>query len=183
MIGITHGVVGYIDNASGHYRPSRKNLLFGLQALRDQIGDLAMENVIVRDHSTAYSMTAYSAKKFLLMNGFCLPMGFYRDTKGRYDEKLIRFQSPEDARLYFENEDKDRELKKLKMSLTRLIEKYEIYESKKKGKLDNDDEREVVKLALLRKMLPVQQAQEYVKNDPPMQEWLRRYAYSYKIMV
>lgn len=181
MIGITNGVVGYIDNGSGHYRPSRKNLVNCLEALKDLVGALNFQKIIVRDHSARYSVAAYSADKFLAMHGRCLPIGFYKEVNGRYDEKLNRFQSKDDARLFFENQEKGIAQKELEKRVKDVIAKIEW--SGKKGKLASDEERDVFKLVILQNLMPLSSIGIYFKDDDPMQEWLRRRAYNTRIPV
>jgi len=46
------GKVVWLDNDSGHYRPSRQNLLSLLEKLRTRLSDGAFKNIMVLDHAT-----------------------------------------------------------------------------------------------------------------------------------
>jgi hypothetical protein len=172
-IGITQGVVGYIDNASGHYRPSRKNLVNGVQALKKRAGSLNFASVIVRDRSGRYPNTAYEAEKFLLMKGNCQPIGHYKDAKGRYDSALVKFSSGDDLAKYMSGQEQGIDRAKAAERFKRLAEKLE-HNSKTKGSLANDDERAIMKEAYILELAPRISLDVYCKNDLPMQEWLKR---------
>lgn len=128
-IGITGGVVGYIDNASGHYRPNRQNLLRCLEVLRERIGDTYFAMVRVVDRSAAYPTAMTFANRFLLKRGACLPDGYYKSAKGRYDDTtqaLVLFANNPQARANFlnqaENEVRNAALKKKITALKTALE-------------------------------------------------------------
>lgn len=173
MIGINQGIVGYIDNGSGHYRPSRRNLVNGLEALKSLVGPLIFPWIIVRDHSGRYPKAAYEADKFLNTRGNCLPVGYYKNFNSRFDgESLVRFSNPAEARDFFANQESGIEREKIQNKLNEVMSKYELYG--KKGKLESDEEREIFKAALQYDLIPQTSVEIYFKDDPPMQQWLRR---------
>jgi hypothetical protein len=172
-IGITQGVVGYIDNASGHYRPSRKNLVDGLQALNKRAGSLIFPWVIARDRSARYPNAAYEADKFLMMKGNCRPIGHYKDAKGRYDSALVRFSSGDDLAKFMSGQEQGIDRARAAERFKQLAQRQEINDLTK-GSLANDDERAIIKEAYILELAPRTTLYTYCKNDLPMQEWLKR---------
>jgi hypothetical protein len=94
-IGIANGVIGYIDNGSGHYRPTTQNLLKCLKALKDQVSPLYFDAIMVRNHSSQDPMSAYLAGKFLALRGRCLPAGYYPSggPGTHYKKDLVEFSN------------------------------------------------------------------------------------------
>ena len=180
-IGITQGIVGYIDNASGHYQPSRRNLVRALEALKKRAGPLIFPWVIVRDRSGRYPNAAYEADKFLLMKGNCRPVGYYKDAKGRYDDNLTQFQGGADLEKFMNEQEQGIDRAKAAARFKALAAKIEM-NIKSKGTLADDDERQIIKEAFILELAPRTMLETYCAKDPPMQAWLVR-NYNMKIPV
>lgn len=170
-IGITQGVVGYIDNASGHYRPSRQNLVKGLEALNRRVGSLILPWVIVRDRSARYPNAAYEADKFLMMKGNCRPIGYYKDAKGRYDSALVRFGSGDELAQFMSGQEQGIDRAKAEERFKRLAQSLEW---RSNGTLADDNERAIMKEGYDLGLAPRTVLDKYCKNDSPMQQWLKR---------
>lgn len=180
-IGITQGVVGYIDNASGHYQPSRRYLLRGLEALRKRVGPLIFPWVIVRDRGGRYPTAAYDAKKYLLMKGNCRPIGHYKDASGRYDTNLTPFKDGADLESFMKAQEQGIDRAKAAARFKALATKLELND-KKKGTLANDEERQIIKEAAMLDLAPRTVLVTYCAKDPVMKAWLER-NYAVKIPV
>jgi hypothetical protein len=184
-IGITNGVVGYIDNGSGHYRPSVENLLKCLKALKQQASPLCFDAIIVRNHAGHYPKSAYLAGKFLATHGACLPIGYYPNagSGSHYKKDLVEFANSSEIPAYFEQEDRLRDRTKLEKELKALLMKLENSRIKDEqgrymlsGKLDNDADRRVLQAVLGCADIPSTQKdglKPYYANDAPMQKWVR----------
>jgi hypothetical protein len=175
MIGITQGRIGYIDNGSGHYRPTRKHLVNCLEVLRDHVGDTIFNQVIVRDHSGRYPKAAYSAPRFLATGGACLPIGHYPSAAGRYDTQLQRFGTDDEKRTFFADEEQGLERKAFEKKIGELLKRIEL--SGRKGTLINDDERNIIKRVLTDNLRPFTVVSPYFKQDPPMLAWVQQHGY------
>lgn len=180
-IGITQGIVGYIDNASGHYQPSRKNLVRGLEALKKRAGALIFPWVLVRDRSGRYPNAAYEADKFLLTKGNCMPVGYYKDATGRYDKNLTRFNGGADLTEFMAQQEKGIDRAKAAARFKALATKIEM-NAKTKGTLANDDERQIIKEAAMLELAPKTMLEAYCAKDPVMKSWLAR-NYNIKVPV
>jgi hypothetical protein len=185
-IGITNGIVGYIDNGSGHYRPSVENLLKCLKALKDQASPLCFDAIIVRNHAGLYPKSAYLAGKFLATHGKCLPIGYYPNAgpDTHYKKDLVEFANSSEIPPYLEREDRLRDRTRLEKELKALIFKLENSRVKDpqtgrdvlSGKLENDADRRVLQAILSADFIPTDQKdglKRYYLNDAPMQKWVR----------
>jgi len=172
-IGITQGIVGYIDNASGHYQPTRKNLINGLEALKKRAGSLIFPWVLVRDRGGRYSSAAYEADKFLNTKGNCRPVGYYKDAKGRYDDNLTRFSDGNELANFMAQQDQGIDRAKSAKRFNQLASKIELND-KTKGTLASDEERQIIKEAALLGLAPRTVLETYCAKDPIMSAWLQR---------
>ncbi len=177
-IGITNGIVGYIDNGSGHYRPTLANLLRGLKALQDQVSPIYFDAILVRNHAGVHPSAAYLAGKFLRTNGKCLPVGRYQKLGfgTHYRHSLIEFGSNAELRDFVEGEDTAQLRARLEREMKRILSLAE--NSRVNGKLTgilaSDEDRRVVK-AVLQAGLPISEA--YYANDQPLKDWIRNQSY------
>jgi hypothetical protein len=184
QLGITNGVVGYIDNGSGHYRPTLKNLLNAIRALKDQVSPLSFGAILVTNQAGPYRMAVYTAAKFLNTSGRCLPVGYYeyngRGTHYRHD--LKEFQNNDDLRAYMEAQDNKAARAKIQDDLKKVMTRLEST-GQKSGKLTLDSDRQVFQAALQTGLVVPSTIDVYIKNDEPMQLWLKRQTYGVKIPV
>jgi hypothetical protein len=172
-IGISQGVVGYIDNASGHYRPSRQNLVNGVQALKKHASPVIFPWIIVRDASARYPRAAYEADKFLMTKGHCRPIGYYNGFQGRYDGgALVRFSSGDELAKYMSGQDQGIDRARALERFQKLARRLE-YNDKTKGSLANDAERAIIQEGYALDLAPRTVLDAYCKNDAPMQKWLQ----------
>lgn len=180
-IGITNGVVGYIDNGSGHYRPTAENLVKCLKALKDQSSPLSFEAVVVRNHAGPNPMCAYLAGKFLNTRGRCLPVGYYASAGPgtHYRTSLVEFKSSQEIPEYLEKQDLARQRTKIATEVKALCEKLEYRrgaDHQLTGKLENDAERNILKTFLSSDLFTdaeKNQKKVYYQRDEPMLQWLR----------
>jgi len=189
-IGITNGVIGYVDNGSGHYRPTLHNLLECLKALRDQVSPLYFDAILVRHHGGDNKMAAYLAGRFLATGGKCLPVGYYAQAGSgtHYRRNLIEFQNADDIEAFISNRMDDAQRTKLEAALKKLLTKLEnnrinvVDQNGKKnlvlsGKLDNDEDRNVLQSVLSSKLIDSRAKdglKVYYANDEPMKAWVRK---------
>ncbi len=178
-IGITNGVIGYIDNGSGHYRPTTQNLLKCLQALKDQVSLLYFDAIVVRNHSSQDSSSAYLAGKFLSLRGRCLPMGYYPSAGAgtHYKKDLVEFHSSAEIPGYLEKQDQATQAARLEKALKELLGRLEDsrVDGQLTGKLSSDADRAIFKAILSADFIPEAQKdglKPYYKNDQPILQWL-----------
>ena len=179
-IGITNGVIGYIDNGSGHYRPTVQNLLKCLKALKEQSSGLSFDAIIVRNHASQDPMSAYLAGKFLAMRGRCMPIGYYASAgpNTHYKTDLVEFKNKSEIPDYLAQQDKARQRKQIESDLKTLCEKLEGRRGPDRqltGKLENDAERNIFKTFLASDLFTdaeKEPRQRYYQNDQPMRQWL-----------
>lgn len=183
-IGITNGLVGYIDNASGHYRPTRLNLLRCLEVLRERIGDTQFANVRVVDRSAAYPTAMTFANRFLLRRGACLPDGYYKSAKGRYDdtsEALVLFANNPQAREAFLNSSETSvQNAELKKRITKLKSDLEATKDKNlRIRPITADERQLFKDGLKSGAVLIGELGLVLKTDPELKIWADQNGFVY----
>jgi hypothetical protein len=184
MIGINGGVIGYIDNGSGHYRPNTKDLVKCLKALREQMSPVAFECLLVGNHAGAYRQVAYLASKFLASNGMCMPIGYYEYT-GRgthYRRDLKEFENDQQLRDYVEGQDDKATRARLEAAVKKVITRCENARVKDRltGVLANDEERRAMQAMLQFDPKSYDGLKNYFASDPPMLDWLKRNPLGYR---
>lgn len=179
MIGINGGVIGYVDNGSGHYRPNTRDLVKCLKALKDQMSPIAFECLLVGNHAGAYRQVAYLATKFLASNGHCMPIGYYEYT-GRgahYRRSLKEFASAAEFRDYAEAQDAKADKGRVESAIAKIKMRAENsrVSGNLGGQLANDEERRLFQRAILNSWSGgFEMLKAYIANDAPMQDWLKR---------
>jgi hypothetical protein len=178
-IGITNGIIGYIDNGSGHYRPTQQNLLKCLKALKEQVSPLYFDAIVVRNHASQDPLSAYLAGKYLTMKGRCLPIGYYPSAgpNTHYKTDLVEFNSSADLPDYMQKQDQARQRTALENKLKELLTRLENgrVNGRLTGKLTSDADRDIMKAIVSADFIPEAQKdglKRYYENDQPMQQWL-----------
>ena len=178
-IGISQGIIGYIDNASGHYRPSRKDLLNCLDALKPQVGPLIFPWVLVRDHGGRYSNAVYEADKFLATRGNCRPVGQMGARNLRYDAALNRFKDQQELLQFMDGQEGgfakialEKKFSALVQHLQETAPKDSVGRSIPTGQLNGPD-RAVFQEAYLAGLLTPAH-DRYFANDQPLKDWIGR---------
>jgi len=157
-IGITSGIIGYIDNGSGHYRPTQQNLLKCLKALKEQVSPLYFDAIVVRNHASQDPMSAYLAGKYLTMKGRCRPIGYYpragADT--HYKTDLVEFNGSADIPDFMKKQDQARQRAELEKKLKDLLARLENsrVNGKLTGTLSGDADRDIIKALLSADFIP-----------------------------
>jgi hypothetical protein len=184
-IGITNGIVGYIDNGSGHYRPTVENLLRGLEALQQQSSPLNFDAILVRNHAGPNPMVAYLAGKFLRNRGRCLPAGYFTKTGfgSHYRSSFTEFQNSAEIRAYMEGQDSAEERAKLQKEINQIFGRLEQgrVNNELTGKMTSDADRQILQAALQAGIATREFHERYYVNDAPMMEWQKKQTYGVKI--
>ncbi len=191
-IGISNGIVGYIDNGSGHYRPSVSNLVRALKALQDQVSPLHFGDILVRNHAGANPLAAYSAPRFLNTSGHCLPVGYYKSAgQGtHYRSDLVEFADKSEIPAFLESQDQARNRAKAEKDLNALLARLQNNALRDKdgraifGKLSNDDDRRIMQEALKLNLGGGKAIlSRYYAQDQPMLDWEKRQTYGVAVKV
>jgi hypothetical protein len=170
-VGITAGELGYIDNGSGHYRPTRLNLVHCLEKLASVID---LSRVLVRDHAGQFPMAAYNAKQFLATRGYCTPAGYYKGERCRYNDgnNLHVFVTQGETRRYIEQQLEKFDTQKLMARVDQIATRME---TDQRYELQNDKERDIFKQALLSGVYERRGLAKYINGDAQMQQWLEQH--------
>jgi len=177
-IGITNGIIGYIDNGSGHYRPTTRNLLKCLEALKEQSSPMSFDAIVVRNHASQDPMSVYLAGKFLRLGGRCLPVGYYPSAgPNTHYKHWAEFVEGAEIPDYLEKQDQARQAAKLEKALKELLGRLEEgrVNDQLTGKLSSDADRQIIKDVLSSDSIPEAQKEglkPYYKNDQLIQQWL-----------
>jgi hypothetical protein len=170
-VGITGGDLGYIDNGSGHYRPTRQNLINCLEKLAN---DIDLSRVLIRDHAGQIPMAAYNAHLFLKTRGLCTPAGYYKGEHSRYTDanNLVVFVTQREAREYIEKQLEKFDKQKLQAQVDQIATRMA---TSNRYEFQNDKERDIFKQALLMRVYEARGIAKYINGDAQMQQWLQQH--------